>query len=68
MQTKILSVDVLDDCFSLVDADIRATLQSYNYLKRLLSERLEKQVHTPILVSASVFILFTEHALCIRLG
>jgi len=29
------------------DADIRATLQSYNYLKRLLSERLEKQVQTP---------------------
>ncbi|CAF5219539.1 unnamed protein product [Rotaria magnacalcarata] len=32
------------------DAEIRATLNSYQYLKRLLSERLEKQAQIPILV------------------
>ncbi|CAF4949102.1 unnamed protein product, partial [Rotaria magnacalcarata] len=31
-------------------AEIRATLNSYQYLKRLLSERLEKQAQIPILV------------------
>jgi hypothetical protein len=37
------------------DADIRATLNSYQYFKRLLSERLDKQA--PIMVFFNIFIL-----------
>jgi hypothetical protein len=29
-----------------LDADVRATLNSYQYLKRLLADRLEKQAQT----------------------
>jgi len=32
--------------FSFLDADIRATLNSYQYLKRLLTDRLDKQAQT----------------------
>jgi len=35
---------------NILDADIRATLNSYQYLKRLLSERLEKQAPTMVFV------------------
>ena len=31
-----------------LDADIRATLNSYQYLKRLLAERLDKQAPTMV--------------------
>ena len=35
----------------ILDADIRATLNSYQYLKRLLSERLDKQAPTMVCFS-----------------
>lgn len=34
--------------FIQLDADIRATLNSYHYLKRLLAERLDKQAPTMV--------------------
>ncbi len=40
--------------FNILDADIRATLNSYHYLKRLLSERLEKQAPIMVFVYISV--------------
>ncbi|CAF3462425.1 unnamed protein product [Rotaria socialis] len=45
------------------DAEIRATLNSYQYLKRLLSERLEKQAQIPILDDEEILQKVTYHDL-----